>query len=217
MIDRARGSPALLKFFVEEFSGTLVSDFWAAYNSVCCADRQMCLVHLLRELEQTEKYKSPGKNWPAFAKKLRRLLGDAIRLWRRKAEMSPEEYASRRARLNTRLQTLIDADWNDAHAKRLIKRLRRHQSDLFTFLDQANVPFDNNHAERCIRPAVILRKTSYGNRSQRGADCQAVLMSVFRTLKQQGRDPIRTVVSALEQFLRTDQLPPLPEKITSDG
>ena len=41
---------------------------------------------------------------------------------------------------------------------------------------------DNNHAERTIRPAVIIRKNSYGNRSQRGADCQAVLMSIFRTL-----------------------------------
>jgi hypothetical protein len=28
------------------------------------------------------------------------------------------------------------------------------------------VPFENNHTERSIRPAVILRKNSYGNRSQ---------------------------------------------------
>ena len=80
MIDRSRGSPALLKFFIEEFSGTLVTDFWAAYNAVACALRQTCLVHLLRELEHTEKYKSPGKHWPTFAKKLRRLLADAVRL-----------------------------------------------------------------------------------------------------------------------------------------
>ena len=202
---------------MEEFNGTLVSDFWGAYNAVCCADRQMCLVHLLRELEHTEKYKSPGDNWPAFAKKLRRLLGDAIRLWRRKAETPAEEYASRRARIDARLQELIDADWNDRHAKRLCKRLRRHQNDLFTFLDHENVPFDNNHAERCIRPAVIIRKNSYGNRSQQGADCQAVLMSVFRTLKQRGHDPIRTIVAAIEKFLLTGKLPPLPTKTTSDG
>ncbi len=29
MIDRSRGEPALLRFFIEEFDGTLVSDFWA--------------------------------------------------------------------------------------------------------------------------------------------------------------------------------------------
>lgn len=217
MIDRSRGSPALAKFFIEEFSGTLVTDFWGAYNAVACAARQTCLVHLLRELEQTDNYKSPGKHWPAFVKKLRRLLGDAIRLWRRKDQLSVETYASRRGRLDARMADMIATDWQDAHARRLIKRLRRHQNDLFTFLDQDGVPFDNNLAERSIRPAAILRKNSYGNRSQHGADCQAVLMSVFRTLKQRGHDPIRTVVTALEQFLLTGQLPPLPPKTTSDG
>ena len=218
MINRSRGSPALMKFFVEEFAGTLVTDFWGAYNAVVCALRQTCLVHLLRELEHTEKYKSPGEHWPAFAKKLRRLLGDAIRLWRERAERPEASCASRRDRLATRLQELLDAPWQDRHAKRLIKRLRRHQNDLFTFLDQPDVPFDNNAAERGIRPAVIIRKNSYGNRSERGADCQAVLMSIFRTLKQRGHDPIRTIVAALAHYITTRQLPPLPEpKTTSDG
>ena len=218
LIDRSRGSPALAKFFIQEFAGTLVTDFWGAYNAVCCAARQTCLVHLLRELEQTEKYKSPGQHWSAFAKKLRRLVGDAIRLWRRKSELSAETYASRRDCLHQRLAELVDGPWEDPHARRLVKRLRRHQHDLFTFLDQAGVPFDNNHAERSIRPAVILRKNSYGNRSQRGADCQAVLMSVFRTLKQRGHDPIQTVVHAIEQYLAHKHLPPLPPpKTASDG
>lgn len=218
MIDRSRGSPALRKFFIEEFAGTLVTDFWGSYNAVACALRQTCLVHLLRELEHTEKYKSPSEHWPAFSKKLRRLIGDAIRLWRRKAELADETYASRRDRLLARLQQLIDTPWEGPHAKRLLKRLRRHQNDLFTFLDQPNVPFDNNAAERAIRPAVIIRKNSYGNRSQRGADCQAVLMSVFRTLKQRGHDPIKTIINAVATYLTTGKLPPLPKpKITSDG
>ncbi len=211
MIDRSRGSPAAMNFFIQEFQGVLVTDFWGAYNAVACAFRQMCLAHLLRELEHTEKYKSPGKNWSAFAKKLRRLIGDAIRLWRRRDELSAEAYASRRHRLTVRLQDLIDTDWRNTHAKRLQKRLRRHQTDLFTFLDHPLVPFDNNHAEREIRPAVIIRKNSHGNRSERGADCQAVLMSIFRTLKQRGHDPIRTVINALREYLTTGQLPPLPQ------
>ena len=215
MIDRSRGSPALAKFFIQEFAGTLITDFWGAYNAVVCAARQTCLVHLLRELEHTEKYKSAGKHWPAFAKKLRRLIGDAIRLWRRKGELSPETYASRRHRLDMRLAEMIETLWEDANAQRLVKRLRRHQNDLFTFLDQEGVPFDNNHAERSIRPAVILRKNSYGNRSQHGADCQAVLMSVFRTLKQRGHDPIRTTIDAVASYLGTGKLPPLP-KTASD-
>jgi transposase len=217
MIDRSRGSPALLQFFIQEFTGTLVSDFWGAYNAVSCALRQKCLVHLLRDLEHVERYKSPGPHWAAFAKKLRRLIGDAIRLWRRREELAPETYASRRARLTRRLDKLIDTAWEDPQARRLIKRLRRHRDDVFTFLDQPGVPFENNAAERAIRPAVIIRKNSYGNRSAHGADVQAVLMSVFFTLKKRGHNPVKTIVDAITTALHTGQLPPLPEKIAPIG
>jgi len=216
MIDRSRGSPALLKFFTEAFEGTLISDFWGAYNAVAGGRRQKCLVHLLRDLENVEHYKKADGDWPDFAKKLRRLLRDAIRLWKRD-EVSEQEHASKRARLHQRLADLIDADWQHADARRLVKRLRRHRDDLLTFLDVAGAPFDNNHAERAIRPAVIIRKNSYANRSDRGADTQAVLMSIYRTLKQRGHHPLNTLVQALETYLTTGQLPPLPAKTTAGG
>lgn len=217
LIDRSRGSPALLQFFIQEFAGTLVSDFWGAYNAVVCALRQKCLVHLLRDLEHVERYKSPGPHWPAFAKKLRRLIGDGIRLWRRREELPSETYASRRACLTQRLDELITMPWEDSQARRLIKRLRRHQHELFTFLDQPGVPFDNNLAERAIRPAVLLRKNSYGNRSPQGADMQAVFMSVFFTLKKRGHNPVKIVHEALVTYLQTGQLPLLPPKVTANG
>ena len=34
-----------------------MTDFWGAYNAVACACAQTCLVHLLRDLKQVEKYK----------------------------------------------------------------------------------------------------------------------------------------------------------------
>jgi len=216
MIDRCRGSPALLKFFHQEFKGTLVSDFWGAYNAVACSQRQVCLVHLLRDLEYVETYRTIHQDWPEFAKKLRRLIGDAIRLWKRDA-VPAVEHASRRARLDQRLVGLIQASWQHTEARRLIKRLRRHQGDLFTFLDHAGVPFENNHAERAIRPAVIIRKNSQSNRSQRGAETQAVLMSVYRTLKQRGLPPIETIIHAIETYLKNGVLPPLPPKPTAFG
>jgi hypothetical protein len=142
MIDRSRGSPAVKKFFLQELAGTLVGDLWSADNKVACARRQTCLAHLLRDLITVEKYKSPRREWPAFARKLRRLIHEAIRLSRR-ADVTPAEYASRRARLDARLQARMATPWRDAQAKRLVKRLRRHQQHLFTFLDEPDVPFEN--------------------------------------------------------------------------
>ena len=217
MIDRCRGSPALNKFFKKEYHGVLVTDFWAAYNAVVCAHKQKCLPHLLRDLKRTTHYHHPGGDWPAFAKSLKRLIRDSLRLHKRRPQLTPNTFSSLRAHLTTRLGKLLDQPWEQKHARRLVKRLRRHRGELFTFLDHVGVPADNNHAEREIRPAVIARKNSYGNGSEDGALTQSVLMSVFRTLKQRGHHPVATVVAALRDYLQNNQLPPLPKKITAGG
>ena len=214
MLDPSRGSPALEKFFAEAFDGVLVTDFWAAYDAFS-RERQCCLVHLLRELEKVDEHNSSSE-WRAFAKMLRRLVRDGIRL-RKRPDFEPDRYRSRIRRIDQRLQTLADAHYADADAARLAKRLRKHTDELFTFLDYPEVTFDNNLAERMIRPAVILRKISQSNRSEKGAAVQAVLMSVYRTLKLRGHDALATITSALRAYLTTGQLPPLPVQSVADG
>lgn len=119
--------------------------------------------------------------------------------------------------MDYRLDYLTQMPGRDADVKRLVKRRRRYRQTLFTFLDQDEVPSDNNHAERQIRPAVIIRKNSHGNRSGNGANIQAILMSVYRTLKLRGLDPLDTIVAALKTYVLTGTLPPLPEGKPSVG
>ena len=215
MIDRSRGEGALKKFFTEAFEGTLITDFWGAYERVKAAFRQKCLAHLFRELEKVlVRNRSPG--WMAFCKNLKRLLKDTLRL-RERQDVSGEQYASRRVRFDRRLDEILAHPWDDPDAHRLVKRLRKYHGELFLFLDDPTVPADNNHAEREIRPAVIIRKNSLCNRSEEGAQMQAVLMSVYRTLKLRGADPIRTIAEVLRQYVQTGVLPPLPAATTLLG
>jgi transposase len=215
MIDRSRGSPALEKFFIDAFDGVLVTDFWAPYNAVVADERQCCLVHLLRELEKVDQHNDSAE-WKAFAKKLRRLLRDGIRL-RKRPDFEPANYESRIRRIDQRLMVLARGEYADADARRLAKRLLKHCDQLFTFLDYPSVPFDNNLAERMIRPAVILRKNSQSNRSEKGAAVQAVLMSISRTLKLRGHDPLKVIPDALRTYLTTGNLPSLPAQIAANG
>ena len=92
-----------------------------------------------------------------------------------------------------------------------MKRLRRHRQELLVFLYREGVPSDNNHAERMIRNGVVMRKNSYCNRSEEGANTQAVLMSVFRTLKQRGLQGTDIVVDALQHSITKKNLPNLPK------
>lgn len=215
-IERSRAGPVVLKFITDQFGGVLVSDFWGAYNVLTCV-KQKCLVHLLRDLERVEQYKDTGQDWAAFAKKLRRLIRDAIRLRKRLETLDPTTYARRCKQIDKRLDLFIRKAWVNKEARRLIKRLRRHQQELFTFLSDPEVPFENNFAERMIRQAVIMRKNSYSSRSQRGAETQAILMSVFTTLKQRGLNPMHTLEQALRTYITTGKLPTLAEFSASKG
>jgi len=215
LIDKSRGSAALQKFFTDTYQGTLVSDFWAAYFNVACDDRQMCIPHLLRELIKVDQY-NDAPQWKAFSKQLKRLLGDGLRLAKR-SDFAKDRYASRIGLINRRLWKLADASYQDADANRLAERIGKYRDYLFTFLDTKGVPPDNNHAERMIRPAVILRKNSLCNRSEQGAATQAVLMSIYRTLKLRGRDPTKTIADALKIYLSTGTLPDLPAETVADG
>lgn len=219
MIDKSRGSPALQKFFTEAFKGVLVTDFWAPYESVWmegAGEHQYCLAHPLRELIEIDQRKPGGGEWASFSTMCKRLLRDGIRL-RKRPDYTRQKYASRVRRLDARLVTLAGAAYQDADAARLAKRFLRHQNSIFTFLDIDGVEPTNNHAERMIRPAVIIRKNSQGNRSDDGARTQAILMSVLRTLKLRGHDPMPTLVQALRRYTITGTLPPLPARVAANG
>ncbi|MBK8915082.1 MAG: IS66 family transposase [Phycisphaerales bacterium] len=228
MIDRCRGSPAARKFFGEAFEGILLHDFWRAYESIDVADRQYCLVHLLRELEKVDEQRAARRRHGRRLAHLRQ--NPAATDPRRhpsaqRPDFSPQRYATRIPRLTLRLDALVRNVLDhaaagqpvDRDALRLCKRLRRTADHIFTFLDHPAIPFENNFAERMIRPAVILRKNSQSNRSDRGATTQAVLASVYRTLKLRGHDPLHTLETALRTCVQTGQLPPLPDTIAADG
>lgn len=63
-------------------------------------------------------------------------------------------------------------------------RLRKQQDHLFTFLDHRAVDATNNLAERQLRPAVISRKLSCGNKTFNGANTWAILASLAATAQQ---------------------------------
>lgn len=214
LIDRSRGHPALEKFFVEEFAGVLVTDFWAAYDAIACGAHQRCWPHLLRELKEVEAAGRNQQDWPSFARRLRRIYADGVKL--RAARAQVEDFDLAGARLERRLIELAIADWRQPDAARLAGRLHKYGEELLAFLSDDAIPPDNNAAERAIRPAVLIRKNSYANHSDRGALTQAVLMSIYRTLRQRHLDPLATLLQALRQLATTGQLPTLATA-TSEG
>jgi hypothetical protein len=194
-IDKSRGGKVIQKLLGKAFGGTLVSDFYSAYSKMDCK-KQKCLVHLLRELVETAE-KSPAFASSAFFVKSKRLVKQMLLLKGRWNEMSHERYASRVRALEGRLDQLADADYDEPHAKRIGKRMRKFKKELTAFLWEQDLEGTNNAAERAIRPVVVARKVSGGSRSGNGAQAFATLASLLRTAGQQGKDLLATIKSML--------------------
>jgi hypothetical protein len=99
----------------------------------------------------------------------------------------------------------------DPDAQRLRKRLKRHQKELFTFLEYPEVSPYNNHAEQQMRKPVLTRKVSQQNRSENGSKTQAILMSLFRSAELQKCNPVEFVL----QMAKASLLAKIPEDMTN--
>jgi hypothetical protein len=63
------------------------------------------------------------------------------------------------------------------------------QKHLFTFLRIPGVPPTNNHAEQSLRKMVIMRKVSFGNRSDSGLKTHSIIPTLVQTARRQGVHP----------------------------
>ena len=72
---------------------------------------------------------------------------------------------------------------------------------MWRFLDDPNVPFDNNASERALHPAVIHRKVIGGFRSLRGAIAYARYRTLEDTARKRGQSIWDALFDALGQPL----------------
>lgn len=163
----------------------LCHDAWKPHFKTPSKGHQLCLAHLLRDLEYLEKrYKHP---WPSQCKKL---LTDSLAL---KKALIPDQYKTgfqERKAIEDRMDRLLQVPIDKKH-KELVcfsKRLKKYRQSLLVFLYHPNVPPDNNGSERAIRNVKVKQKISGQFRSFRGAQNFVTLRSVIDTLIKQSLD-----------------------------
>ena len=200
LISPSRASPVVKKVLGRIFTGILICDFWGAYNKLSALAKQRCFYHLFTELVKVDQLNASSE-WKAFRKKLSRLLKDAIRLSNHQNQLNAETYQRLKRRLYGRLEQFLATPYSDRDAKRLIKRLKRHQKELFTFLEYPNVSPYNHHAEQQMRKPVLTRKVSQQNRSENGAKTQSILMTLFRSAELQGHNPVEIILAIAKRAL----------------
>jgi len=199
-IDKSRGRKVVESILPKDFAGTIITDFYGVYFKLPYK-RQKCLVHLLREFHRCAQT-DHSEAYQRCYKHIKRLINDAIKLQGRHEELSEKVYQRRYWRLKERLFALMIYPYRNKNLKRLAKRFSKYWLDMFTFLKDPDVAWNNNLAERLIRPNVIYRNRSFGNRSLAGAKAHSTMMSLIQTLtmrKQNVSDFLKTAFIAHRQ------------------
>lgn len=170
-----------------DFAGTLVTDCYSAYDAQGAKAKQKCLSHLARTARDWQKLTSADSADYRFFEAVKEWVKRGCDFHRRRKQLSAGEQAGEMAWLRAELNRLQSCPLNHEKAITLQERINRYVDCWLVFLDDPRVPPTNNHAERCLRPLVILRKITFGHRTHSGATRMARFMTIQETAKRHGR------------------------------
>lgn len=176
-----RSQEVVRKQLGDDYPGVLVSDCLSAYDAHP-GRKSKCVLHHLRAIAEAREQQPAS----AFLRQVQALLRGSLALHAVRAQMSPPSYAATVAAAEASLDRLLGAAYPPGPEQRIANRLRKQRPHLLTFLHLAGVEPTNNQAERQLRPAVIARKLSCGNKTVAGARTFEILASLAATCAQQG-------------------------------
>lgn len=200
-IDKSRGKDVVRRILGEIFTGVLVVDGWGAYLSLNCL-QQSCMAHLLRKIRKLYVAFPKLKSVFKFYIKFRKILRDGERLQKQQEKLGEIVFKRRLKKLHDRLNELLK--WRNPNdiLKDVIKKVKRQQPRILTFVEHEGVPCHNNYGEYLIRIGVLKRKISFGSKSAKGAEAYAVLLSICTTCKLRNISFVDFMKSSLRHYIQ---------------
>jgi len=213
-VDKSRGSKVVRRVLGEIFLGVLVVDGWGAYLSLVC-EQQSCMSHLLRKIRKFRDAFPHLADIVKFYLKFRRIILDGERLQHNRDQLGEIVFQRRLTRLKKRLADLVEWPNPDSILEEIIKKVKRQQPRILTFVEHPGVPFHNNYAEYLIRIGALKRKISGGSVSAEGADSYSILLSFYVTCKLRGISFPKYMKESLRHYIKTGK--PLSLKSYQDA
>ncbi len=189
LLFRANGRSS--KVLAEQFGDSLermtaVTDRHSAYFALHFLNHQVCLAHLLRELQYLSELGTNQK----WSEQVANLFREAIH----ERNTNPTNIISKASWLD-KLDSLLKLNVSKLGKKfdTLKNGLTKCRDYIFNFLEDPVIPSDNNASERGIRKLKIKLKNSCTFRSDFGADAFLELHSVVETSKKHNQTPFNAI------------------------
>jgi hypothetical protein len=169
---------------LKDFQGVLVSDFYAAYDSIDCP-QQKCLIHLMRDMNQELLGNTFDAELRALTDPFGVLLRDVIttidKHGLRKRFLGRHEKAVKRY-----FEFASAQSFRSEAAEGLRTRLLKYQEKLFTFIEHDGVSWNNNVAEHAIKRFALYRRDTVKSLEETGIRDYLTLLSICHTCRIRG-------------------------------
>ena len=182
-----------LQVLLKEFHGVLVSDFYAAYDSITCP-QQKCLIHLMRDINQELLNNPYDDELQAITHPFGVLLRSVIE--------TIDEHGLKRRHLQKHkrnvegfFRSLSERSCRSEAAESLRIRLTKYRDKLFTFIDHDGVPWNNNNAENAIKKFAYYREDTVGVLREGGLCDYLALLSICQTCRYKGVSFLKFLMS----------------------
>jgi hypothetical protein len=185
-----------IQAMLRDFSGVLVTDFYAAYDPIQCP-QQKCLIHFIRYLNE-EVLNQP------YDDELKQLVGAFAGLVKPMIEtvdlrgLKKRFLGKHRICVDQFYKHLNDGLCTSEPARKITERLQKNRNTMFTFLNFDDVPWNNNNAEHAIKAFASLRRVFEGTTTEKGIREFLVLLSLCETCKYRNVDFLEFLRSGSE-------------------
>lgn len=209
-IQRSRGAAVIKALLTLDFAGILVTDRWCAYSFVRLFQRQVCWAHLMRHFVGFE---DRGPRERRLGRSLQRQAQRMFHFWHRVRDGTLQRATFRDylRPISAKILAGLEAGTRlpDKKVAGQCREILAMADALFTFARLEGVEPTNNHAERCLRPAVIWRKCCFGTDSEVGSRFVERVMTAVTSLRLQHRNVLDFLIAANEAHLRGTPPPSL--------
>jgi hypothetical protein len=176
----------IVKTLLKDFKGVLVSDFYAAYESVPCP-QQKCLIHLMLDLNEEILDNPFDEEVKSIAARFAGLLRPIVETVDRHG-LKTRFLRKHQVEVDRFFGFLDASSFKSEEALKCTRRFEKNRDTLFTFLRYDGVPWNNNNAEHAIKAFARVRDVIAGTSSRKGVDEYLTLLSVAETCEYRGID-----------------------------
>jgi transposase len=189
-----RAAAVVTDVLTSDYQGVLVSDCLGIYDTVSLPQKHKCLAHHQKAIRK--QLDSAGLGDRTYLESWRSFFRQVMAVWKVWDHLPLPERAAARINYAQQRDELLARELTQPQDLRIRNRLLKRQPYLLTCLEYpTSVEPTNNRAERALRPAVIARKLSCGNKTTQGKQTWEVLTSLISTWWQRGAQVINHLAS----------------------